>query len=356
MKKIAIIILATFMFFNVDAQNGLKTIEHKVEKGQTLYFISKKYDMSVQDIMRFNPQIEKDMIVKDGMILKIYAKPTNLPNVNNNKYHIVEKGQTLYSLSKMYNISVDDLIYLNQLQTPSISIGDKIIVQNVDAEALFNKEKQPVKETIPTDTKKPATTAVVKTPIATETTVKTPVAATPVATKTPVVTPVVTKTPVSSPVTTTPAVVKAPVSTPVVVKTPENHTEIINDSKDVESYRLLYESIAATGAEQNKEKGIGNFLDQSSSEDTYLALVNGIENGQVIRVRNLMNNKVIYLKVIGEVPQKDQDKNISIKLSKAAARDLKIVEDRFLAEWTWYKKTNAPADKKSKGNIKISDF
>lgn len=321
MKKIAIIILATFMFFNVDAQNGLKTIEHKVEKGQTLYFISKKYDMSVQDIMRFNPQIGKDMIVKEGMILKIYAKPSVAPNVNNNKYHIVEKGQTLYSVSKMYNISVDDLIYLNKLDNPTISIGDKIIVQNVDSEALFNTTKTPAKENIPTDTKKPvAAEVVVKKPVVTET------------------------------------VVKAPVTTPVAVKIPENVTEAASTNKDVESYRMLYESIASTGAEQYKEKGIGNFLDQSSSEDIYLALVNGVENGQVIRVRNLMNNKVIYLKVIGEVPQKDLDKNISIKLSKAAARDLKIVEDRFLAEWSWYKKANVPADKKSKGNIKISDF
>lgn len=330
MKKIAIIILATFMFLNVDAQNGLKTIEHKVEKGQTLYFISKKYDMSVQDIMRFNPQIEKDMIVKEGMVLKIYAKPTTAPNVSNHKYHIVEKGQTLYSLSKMYNISVDDLIYLNQLTTPTISIGDKVIVQNVDSDALFNTETKvvapaktvvaPAKEVAPVKVVTPVTTVV---------------------------------TPAKESIATD---AKKPVSTAAVVDNTDKGQDAVIMNKDVENYKMLYESIAATGAEQNKEKGIGNFLEQSSSQDTYLALVNGVENGQVIRVRNLMNNKVIYLKVIGEVPAKDLAKNISIKLSKAAARDLKIVEDRFLAEWSWYKKTNSPAEKKAKGTLEISDF
>ena len=53
MKKLAIILLASLMFLNVDAQNGLKTIDHQVEKGQTLYFLSKKYNVSIQDIMRF---------------------------------------------------------------------------------------------------------------------------------------------------------------------------------------------------------------------------------------------------------------------------------------------------------------
>ncbi|MCB0509149.1 MAG: hypothetical protein KDC82_00205, partial [Bacteroidetes bacterium] len=52
--------------------------------------------------------------------------------------------------------------------------------------------------------------------------------------------------------------------------------------------------------------------------------------------RNLMNNKVIYLKVVGSVPEKDAEKNISIKISKSAALDLNIIEERFLAEWTWY--------------------
>lgn len=313
MKKIAIIILATLMIFKIDAQNGLKTIEHRVEKGQTLYFLSKKYDVSVQDIMRFNPQIGKDMIVKEGMIVKIYTKPRANLNVYNYKYHTVEKGQTLYSLSKMYNISVDDLIFLNQLENPSIGIGDKLIVQNIDEDALFDasKVKDPAIDNIPKD----------------NVTIK-------------------AKDPVKE---IKPTILEG--------NQADKGTAAASTDKDVQMYKMLYESYAESGAAQNKAKGIGNFLEQSSSKDVYLALVNGVENGQVIRVRNLMNNKVIYLKVIGSVPQKDEASNISIKLSKAAARDLKIVEDRFLAEWTWYKKTAETTEpKKAKGSIVISDF
>lgn len=310
MKKIVMIIFAFAIIMQVDAQNGIKTVEHVVEKGQTLYFLSKKYNLSIEDVMRFNPQIGKDMIIKEGMILKMYAKPTPTLDVKNYKYHTVEKGQTLYSLSKMYNISIDDLIYLNQLENPSIGIGDKLIVQNVDETALFTdkvKKEKGAKEEIPTDNKKDKTKKE-----KTEDKVYTPISK-------------------------------------------EDGSELKITNKDVEMYKMLYDGYAESGAVLNKEKGIGNFLEQSTSKDVYLALVKGIESGQVIRVRNLMNNKVIYLKVVGSVPSKDASSNISIKISKAAARDLKIVEDRFLAEWTWFKK-GTEEKKETDKSIRITDF
>ena len=313
MKKIVMIIFAAVLLLQVEAQNGINTVEHVVEKGQTLYFLSKKYDLSIEDIMRFNPQIEKDMIVKEGMILKFYSKPTPTLDVKNYKYHTVVKGQTLYSLSKLYNISIDDLIYLNQLENPSIGIGDELIVQNVDTKALFTDKNDKVtvaKEEIPTD----------NTPKKTDNSKKEPT--------------------------------NDKVYTPV---SKEDGSELKITNKDVEMYKMLYDGYAESGATLNKEKGIGNFLEQSSSKDVYLALVKGITSGQVIRVRNLMNNKVIYLKVVGSVPSKDESSNISIKISKAAARDLKIVEDRFLAEWTWYKKEEEKNENIDK-SIRISDF
>lgn len=313
-KKIVIIIISTIMVLNLVAQNGLETVEHRVEKGQTLYFLSKKYDTSIQDLMRFNPQIEKDMIIKDGMILKIFTKPIQQVVSTNYRYHIVEKGQTLYSLSKMYNVSVDDIIYMNQLDNPSIGIGDKLIVQNVNDDALFNSSKNngTAKESIPNDNGKNI----------------------PVENK---------KDNANNPLYTQVGTVK------------DEGKKLEIKSKDVEMYKMLYDSYADVGSSIKKKKGIGNFLEQSSTKDVYLAMVEGVVSGQVIRLRNLMNNKVIYLKVIGSVPSKDEKNNIAIKISQAAARDLKIVEDRFLAEWTWYKKEENKSENTNK-SIRITDF
>ena len=46
------------------------------------------------------------------------------------KFYTVRKGDTLYSISKRFNISIDDLINYNSLNSEGISIGQEIVVGN----------------------------------------------------------------------------------------------------------------------------------------------------------------------------------------------------------------------------------
>ena len=85
-------------------------------------------------------------------------------------------------------------------------------------------------------------------------------------------------------------------------------------------------------------------------------MVNNIPAGQIVKVRNLMNNKVIYLKVVGPVSEKDAGQNISIKISKSAANDLNIIEDRFLSEWSWYQLGSSDKKTDSKAIDTFDDF
>ncbi len=85
-------------------------------------------------------------------------------------------------------------------------------------------------------------------------------------------------------------------------------------------------------------------------------MVNNVPAGQIVKVRNLMNNKVIYLKVVGPVSSKDAEKNIAIKISKSAANDLNIIEDRFLAEWTWYVLDSSNTDTDTSPMETFDDF
>lgn len=106
-------------------------IYYQVKKQETLYGISKQYNVSVDDIINANPGLE---VLKDGMEIKIPKKKSNdkaaiieVPNENVIKADstpdkiIVKAGETLYSIGKMYNVSVDDLIELN----PQLSEGLK---------------------------------------------------------------------------------------------------------------------------------------------------------------------------------------------------------------------------------------
>ena len=44
-------------------------------------------------------------------------------------YHIVEKGQTLYSISKMYNVNIDDVVKLNTISDNTIYLNNSILIK-----------------------------------------------------------------------------------------------------------------------------------------------------------------------------------------------------------------------------------
>jgi LysM repeat protein len=51
-------------------------------------------------------------------------------NPSNQKVHFVRKGDTLYSISKTYGVTVDRLKQLNQLNDDNISIGQDLVIDN----------------------------------------------------------------------------------------------------------------------------------------------------------------------------------------------------------------------------------
>ncbi len=79
------------------------------------YATDKKYSQKLIDL------IERYKLYRyDDIILK-KKKPKK-------KFYTVKKGDTLYSISKKFNVSIDDLINYNRLNFEGISIGQEIIV------------------------------------------------------------------------------------------------------------------------------------------------------------------------------------------------------------------------------------
>ncbi|MDD2229614.1 MAG: LysM peptidoglycan-binding domain-containing protein [Candidatus Cloacimonetes bacterium] len=79
----------------------------------------------------------------------------------NQQMHTVRKGDTLYSLSKQYGTTVDQLMKLNSLQGNNLSIGQKLIIK---AEAAVVKPKPDVPTVTPVVKPKPDIPTVTKTP------------------------------------------------------------------------------------------------------------------------------------------------------------------------------------------------
>lgn len=85
---------------------------HIVKKGQTLYSISKAYNVVQSDIIAVNPDAANGL--KVNMSLKIpeaamHAGEVQLKQSDNFIFYIVQAGQTLYSIAQQYNSSVEEL-------------------------------------------------------------------------------------------------------------------------------------------------------------------------------------------------------------------------------------------------------
>lgn len=116
---------------NIIKLSGQHYYLHEVKGGQTLYSISKAYGVSPKNIANENPIIQLGKI-KEGQVLRIpYIEITEpfIDELKNHElyiYHIVEPKQTLSSLSRQYNIPVQDLIKLNPGVEVVLSIGKEL--------------------------------------------------------------------------------------------------------------------------------------------------------------------------------------------------------------------------------------
>jgi len=97
---------------------------HKVKKGETLGGIAEKYKVSISSIQQLN-KISGNTI-KAGQELKIPSGSTTTSYSPNDGYHIVENGETLYSIAIKYNTSVQKIKSLNKLSSSKIIIGQKL--------------------------------------------------------------------------------------------------------------------------------------------------------------------------------------------------------------------------------------
>ena len=97
------------------------TINYTVKKGDSLYNIAKAYNTSVSDILKASNLTSTSLSI--GQVLKI-------PTTNNNtgRTYTVQKGDSLYSIAKKFNTTVDSIKSKNNLKSNTLSIGQKLII------------------------------------------------------------------------------------------------------------------------------------------------------------------------------------------------------------------------------------
>ena len=139
MRELLIISLVFILSFNkIIAQDSI--IEHKIQKGETAYFIAQKYKVSIDEIYKLNPESQNG--IKDNQVLKIPVHHSE-STISKQQTHIVAPKETLFGLSKQYHVSVEAIQNANQETLANgLQIGQELIIpQNPDH---FSKQENVV--------------------------------------------------------------------------------------------------------------------------------------------------------------------------------------------------------------------
>ena len=91
---------------------------YKVVNGDTLYSIARRYNISTDELKKLNNLTSNTLSI--GQVLRIPS--------NNVIEYIVKSGDNLYKISNMYNISIKDIMNLNNLKNTNLSINQKLII------------------------------------------------------------------------------------------------------------------------------------------------------------------------------------------------------------------------------------
>ena len=106
-------------------------ISYVVKRGDSLYSIARQYGVNVNDLMKVN-NLTSDLL-SIGQIINIPSSttivtPSEDDIINEENTYIIQRGDTLWSISRKFGVSVDDIKNANNLTNEILTIGSTIIV------------------------------------------------------------------------------------------------------------------------------------------------------------------------------------------------------------------------------------
>jgi LysM repeat protein len=388
MKKLIVFCLGLFTIFHVSAAEitpmdsigiekvGDKTfIIHQVDQGETLFGISRRYQTSINDIIQNNEALQGGL--KIGQRIRIpYITKAALPT--GSKLHKVAPGETLFSISKQYGITVNEIMQWNKLQGNDLSVGQGLVIQNV-AEPAPPAPAPVVQETVtvPPVVQTAKEKTVTEKPAAAKAKEEVKASSAQIPASLPVPTPSPTGTAsgralpgewishtvsqgetlfsiaqkydakvedliawnsLSSNNLSIGQKIKVgretadPAKVPVVTS---SVPVIINNDRaegQLTTTRPESGSGQSTAYKNIKETGLAEVIEGTGNHKKYLVLHRTAPVGTIMRVRNEENDITIFARVVGKLPETGDNSRLVIKVSKAAFDQLRAVNARFRVE------------------------
>jgi LysM repeat protein len=104
---------------------------HTVLEGQSLWSIAVQYNVKLGDILWLN-QLPEDAVLQPGELIRVRLAPDEIPPPTPTPilYHAVRSGQTLWEIAFTYNLTLDDLLALNNIdENVILQPGDQLLVR-----------------------------------------------------------------------------------------------------------------------------------------------------------------------------------------------------------------------------------
>lgn len=313
-------------------EEGLFVI-HEVEEEETIYSIARRYGGSVIGIIKHNQIVDNRIEIGQTLyVLVENEKPVQAVVIEKissaEGVHIVQLGETLYSISKMYDVKLKDLRRWNNLPDNVISPGMQLkLSQNAK---VVEEDSSDLKAT-----EQPVVTEVLVDSASTDE--EDPFAS-------------FEKYLVQTGETLSTIARKIGVSIDSLKLWNGLETDYLKIGQQLlfkentalapntinEPTKRKRTQIDEKGFERVYEEGVASVI-QTMNTSRYLALHKTLPIGTNLEVRNLMNNQVVHVKVVGKLPNTGLNKNLLLRLSQPAYDQLGILDSKSRVEVSYNK-------------------
>ena len=325
-------------------------INHTVAPKENFYSVGRLYNQNPKVIASFNNVVmEKGLAIGQRIKIPLNAQNLEVNGTNTGQTvpltHVVGNNETLSKIGSDLNVSAQTLKQWNNLSSDNIAPGTPLVVGHLKMSSTAGIAKtttpaatiQPVasKQEAAPEVKQAAVTPAKEEPVAT-----TPAQQAPVEKKE---APIVKQEPVKQvePATNVPA-----------KETPVNETAVKSeDTRRAETYSYastgalgsvegVFANVFTTDASQksinNKSGEAATFKSTSGWQDKkYYILMNDVAPGTIVKIAS-MENKVVYAKVLGSMPDMKENNGLLLRISNAAASYLGIIDPKFPVQISFY--------------------
>ena len=327
---------------------GTRTIDqklyivHKVERGETLYALSRRYNVNVNSIIDSNPGSQNGINVGQELIIPTQLASSNSPVQNQDKtsgtstqeqiVHRVASGESLYTIGQKYGVRVNDIKRWNKLRGNTISVGQNLTIYLAAEKAAEINRQMEVMET---HGKKIHIVSRGETLFSISNLYNISVSDLKEWNR-------LESNTISVGQELIIGYLDSKDTKVVVVqdlKTEESQADV---KKDAEVHTIPVPETGMQKAESSGDvkkvvqKGIAQVIEGSEGTKKYLALHREAAIGTIMQIKNEMNDLSVFVRVIGKIPDTDDNRNIMVKVTQIAYDRLGAIDEQFPVEITYH--------------------